>query len=336
MYCKNLEDLILKRHIENKADQLLILGGYIGLEPIERISKERINTKVIYGCMQKAFLNENYHNKYVNLTESFSNLEIYYKKHYNHSKIYCWLKDKSVVDIIAGSANFSTSGLSNDYQESLFDVKNEDHNDTFNFIEEALEDSEICTNHKFVPSEKLRVKVKDLNLDQIISRSPPAARLSLKDAKGKFEGGINIGQTKLTGSHVHIDDCYIPIRSSIIDELPELFPNNGINIKVGTGWGKEGKKLSSNAEFLFDDGEVMAISFEQKGPKRGDHHIYKAFRSFRPNKLLGQYLRKRMKIKSGQPFKESDFKKYGRDTIDLSLLGEGQYFADFSVKNKSV
>ena len=42
-----------------------------------------------------------------------------------------------------------------------------------------------------------------------------------------------------------------------------------------------------------------------------------------------------MNIKSGKPFTESDFKKYGRDTIDLTLLGEGQYFADFSVKNKS-
>ena len=42
-----------------------------------------------------------------------------------------------------------------------------------------------------------------------------------------------------------------------------------------------------------------------------------------------------MNIKSGKPFKESDFKKYGRDTIDLSLLGECQYYADFSVNNKS-
>ena len=87
------------------------------------------------------------------------------------------------------------------------------------------------------------------------------------------------------------------------------------------------------AEFLFDDGEVIAISFEQKGPLRNNGYIYKAFRSFKPNSLLGQYLRKRMNIKSGQPFAEIDFKNYGRDNIDLTLLAEGQYFADFSVKN---
>ena len=336
MYYKNLEDLIFKRHKQNNADELLILGGFIGVYPIEKMSKENIKTTVIFGCMQKAALNESYHKKYIQLSENSNNLEIYYKKNYNHSKIYCWLKNKKVIEIIAGSANFSLSGLSNDHQETLFDVKKEDYKETFDFITDSIKDSELCTDHKFTPTKKLKIKVKNLNLDKIISIKPPAARLSLRSGTGKFEdSGINVGQKSLTGSHVNIDDCYVPIRSTVIDELPELFPNQGINIKVGTGWGKEGKKLSSNAEFLFDDGEVMPISFEQKGPKREKGYIYKAFRSFRPNSLLGKYLRKRMNIKSGKPFKESDFKRYGRDTIDLSLLGEGQYYADFSVKNKS-
>ena len=47
MYCKDLEDLIIKRHHHNNADELLILGGFIGVAPIERISKEKINTIVI-------------------------------------------------------------------------------------------------------------------------------------------------------------------------------------------------------------------------------------------------------------------------------------------------
>ena len=80
MYCKDLEDLIIKRHHHNNADELLILGGFIGVAPIERISKEKINTIVIYGCMQRATLNENYHKKYIQLSESYNNLEIYYKK----------------------------------------------------------------------------------------------------------------------------------------------------------------------------------------------------------------------------------------------------------------
>jgi|TARA_B110000967_G_C18861161_1_gene550019 hypothetical protein len=335
MYCNNLEDLILKRHDYNQANELLILGGFIGVLPVEKVSKEKIKTTVIYGCMKNANLNEQYHEKYINLTKDNKNLEIYYKKNYNHSKIYCWIKDKKVVEIIAGSANFSISGLQNDYQESLFDIKKEDYSETYKFIKEALEDSELCTEHNFIHKKKVKVeKQKINNLDQIITRSPPAARLSLRSGNGTLhDSGINVGQKKLTGSHVHIDDCYVPLRAAIIDELPELFPNQGINVKVGTGYGKKSKKLTSNAEFLFDDGEVIAISFEQKGPPRDNGNIYKAFRSFKPNSLLGQYLRKRMNIKSGQAFTELDFKKYGRDNIDLTLLAEGQYYADFSVKN---
>ena len=94
---------------------------------------------------------------------------------------------------------------------------------------------------------------------------------------------------------------------------------------------REAKKLTSNAEFLFDDGEVIEISFEQKGPKRENGFLYKAFRSFRPNSKLGEYLRKRMNIQNGAPFTELDFQNYGRDDIELTLLAEGQYYEDFSV-----
>ena len=160
MYHKNLEDLIFKRHKQNNADELQILGGFIGVYPIEKMSKENIKTTVIFGCMQKAALNESYHKKYIQLSESSNNLKIYYKKTYNHSKIYCWLKNKKVVEIIAGSANFSLSGLSNDHQETLFDIKKEDYKETLDFITDSIKDCELCTDHKFTPTKKLKVKVK--------------------------------------------------------------------------------------------------------------------------------------------------------------------------------
>ena len=333
MYCTDLEDLIFNKHHQNKADELLILGGFISYLPAQQISKEKIKTTLIYGCMKNANLNEMVHKKYTKLTIDNSNLKIFYKKNYNHSKIYCWMKDKKVVEILSGSANFSISGLRNDYQEVLFDIKKEDYQETLKFIKNAIDDSELCTDYNFVRKKIVKLKFKDHNLDQIISRSPPAARLSLRSRKGTFhDSGINVGQKKLTGSNVHIDDCYVPIRSALIDELPELFPNRGLNVMVGTGYTRNKKKPKSNAEFLFDDGEVIAITFEQKGPLRENGHIYKAFRSFKPNSLLGQYLRKRMNIKSGKPFTEKDFANYGRDHIDLTLLAEGQYYADFSVK----
>ena len=64
MYCTDLEDLILKRHHQNKADELLILGGFISYLPVQQISKEKLNISVIYGCMKNANLNELVHKKY--------------------------------------------------------------------------------------------------------------------------------------------------------------------------------------------------------------------------------------------------------------------------------
>jgi len=338
MYCDNLENLVLQRHNHNKADELLILGGYIGYIPVEKISKEKIKTKVIYGCMRSANLNQQSHKKYKELTNNSNNLEVYYKKNYNHSKIYCWIKDKKVIEIIAGSANFSFGGLTNDYQETLFDINKIYYEQTHNYLLGALNDSEICTEYEFIPQPQ---KAKDLKpikdkLDFVISNFPPSARLSLKASTGRFEerSGLNVGQAQKTGSHVNINDCYVPIRVSIIDELPELFPNRGLNLNAGTGWGNDSKKSKSNAEFLFDDGEVMPISFEGTVPRKTGE-LFKQFRSYGSNKLLGIYLRKRMGIKSGEAFTELDFKNYGRDTIDLTLLSKGQYYADFSVNHKT-
>ena len=42
MYCENLENLILKRNNFNNADEFLILCGFIGFVPLEKISKEEI------------------------------------------------------------------------------------------------------------------------------------------------------------------------------------------------------------------------------------------------------------------------------------------------------
>ena len=64
MYCTDLEDLILKKHHQNKADELLILGGFISYLPVQQISNEKINTTIVYGCMKNANLNEMVHKKY--------------------------------------------------------------------------------------------------------------------------------------------------------------------------------------------------------------------------------------------------------------------------------
>ncbi|MDB3997111.1 NgoFVII family restriction endonuclease [Gammaproteobacteria bacterium] len=332
LYIQNLEELILKRHHQNNADQLIVLGGFIGPSPVEKIAKEDIKSSIIYGCKAKANFNSNFDKKYKEISSSTKS-EVFYKKSYNHSKIYCWLEKDNIIEIIAGSANFSTNGLNNDFEEVLFDVNKADYSATYQYMVNALKDSESCLNYihnELLPDTKLR-KIK--GLDTVLSYNPPSARLSLRSSKGEFEkrSGLNVGQAKLSGSHVNINDAYIPLRKEIIEELPELFPNNGVNKKIGTGYGSESKKKKPNAEFLFDDQEVMEMSFEGKGPEIPTGNVFKQIRSFKPNSRLGEYIRGRMNIEDGKPFTNEDFKRYGRDTIDITLLDDGVYYADFSV-----
>jgi hypothetical protein len=332
IFTKNLENEILKRHIKNSASDLIILGGFIGPSPVEKISKEEINTKIIYGC-KAAPDKEEFHKKYLDISNN-SDAEIFYKKTYNHSKIYCWHNNGVIKEIIAGSANFSTSGLNNDDQEILFLVNPSDFNEIYKYLEVALKDSVSCLKFSFTKKSLKRPKsVKD-NYDKILSTKPPSARISFRDNKGQLSQ-INTGAYKASGSHVPIDDCVISLKSALVDEIPQLFPNNGINVMIGKGQGKEGKKKQPNAEFLWDDGEVMEMSFEQKGPKRTGGYIYKGLRSFKPNAQLGKYLRKRIGISSGEHFTDINLKHYGRDHFDLTLLEEGIYYADFSVENST-
>lgn len=65
----------------------------------------------------------------------------------------------------------------------------------------------------------------------------------------------------------------------------------------------------------------------------GKRELYPKQVSTTPRKSeLGKYLRKRIGISEGQAITMSDLEKYGRNTIDVSLQGEGIYYFDFSVK----
>ena len=121
IYNKNLEKTIIERHKSNGADQLLFLGGFIGPNPIQNIS-EKINSNIkcdiIYGCYKKSNITIPIIRKYIDYTKK-TNVNIFFSNQYNHSKIYMWLKNNKPIEIIQGSANFSTSGLCNDGQENL-------------------------------------------------------------------------------------------------------------------------------------------------------------------------------------------------------------------------
>ena len=347
IYVHGLEQIVLDRHLSNKATELIILGGFIAPSPVSKITQKNINTKIIYGCKSQANLNHTYHEKYQDYSKN-GHAEIFYKRAYNHSKIYCWLKHGVVQEILLGSANFSHSGMKNDHEEILTSVDKSDFDSVYQYLKDALDDSESCLSYNYAEKHKpitspKRKAARNAAAHSILSRQPPKARIPFRDSKGKLSqinSGPRYSQSK-SKSHVNLNDCTIGLRKALVEDIPELFPNNGINPMIGTGYKRKKEKSSAHKiEFLWDDGEVMEMSFEAKGhetPGRGC--LYKALRSSgiekNSNAKLGKYLRKRVGLASGTEFTDDNLKNYGRDHFDLTLMDPGIYFADFGVKELS-
>ena len=335
-YFENLEALILDRHLDNKADELIILSGYIGLLPIERLTQRKIRSKVIWGTLaeDKQNFRKEYHDKYKSITEDTSNsTEVLYKDLYDHSKIYCWLKNNEPIEILAGSANFSYRGLKGAHRESLFDVKPADYSAVHKYLRAALNGSILSTNHpgpilaSSVPPQPVIARASNM-LDRIVSISPPIADIYL-GGKGRTmqpSAGLNWGHGR---GHNTKDVGYLSLRKDLIRTIPGLFPNNGINPNIGSGYSHKNKK--ENAEILFDDGFVLDASFEQVRKSVDDGQgYYKALTSFQSKNEFGAYIRKRLGLGQFDKITDQDLVNYGRDSMRLELIEEGMYYADFS------
>lgn len=346
---RNLSNTVLQRHKINNANKLLILGGYIGPNPVIDISKSDLNVDIIYGAIRKtANFKEDYHNTYVDITKN-TRTKIYYSNTYFHSKIYCWLKDNKPIEILSGSANFSASGLENDYQEFLATLDSSDFNETYEYMQHCIEKSTLASQIQYDDIRIIKPTVINLeinqtqknelfvlqhkNLDQIISSEPPKIRIFIGDSRRGIPAGgsgLNWGHGE---GHVGEDCSYLRLGVKIIKALPALFPNDGINQNVGKG--ESFRRTRQVAEAVFDDGFAMKLSFEQVGPAAKDGNYYKALTSWPKNNILGRYIRERMGLDEFAKITYQDCLNYGRDSIDIEKTEEGQYYIDFSVPNEN-
>ncbi len=331
IYTENLEQMILSRHVENGADELLILSGWSGASPVQKISRIGIRSTVIHGI--KRGLNAQLLSKYQQISSS-TNTEIYVSSAYNHSKIYCWMRGRLPVDILTGSANLSTEGLNSKIKgETLFDVEKSDYLATLRYLNDVLDQcdhsSSVIIGDKSVSSSVTTVT--EPKLDRVLSIDPPKAEIYLGGEGRKLQNaaGLNWGH----GSGHNARDCAeLRLRTDLINAVPALFPNSGVNLNLGAGQAHKNKK--PNAEFLFDDGEVMDISFEGLGGKSivsPDQQTFKQCSSFPKKNILGRYIRRRLGLSPDAFITDSDLTRYGRDTITLEMISPGVYYCDFSV-----
>ena len=329
IYHDNLEDLILDRHIHNSADEIIILSGYTGPSPISKLSTLPIKSTVINGIKARVSRDLSI---YQSITKS-SQSDIWIKNNYNHSKIYCWLRHKKPIEILSGSADFSTAGLNSAFKgETLFDVDRSDWNCAYAYLKDALLDSTISTS--FTPnSSQARhpsVNTSSNQVDRVLSINPPVVEIYVGGGHARRKMQPKSGWNWGHGGGINAPDvAYQRISAFLINAIPGLFPNNGVNVNFQRG--QSLKNTKPNAEILFDDGFVMDARFEQNGPMNSYGQVlYKAFTSYPDKATYGRYIRKRLGLSASALITDVDIRNRGKDTITLELLSPGVYFCDFS------
>lgn len=90
------------------------------------------------------------------------------------------------------------------------------------------------------------------------------------------------------------------------------------------------QRHNDSIEIIWDDGITMEGLLEGSQPI--DDVVYpKQISSFPVKAELGEYIRNRIGVPSGQPVRKHHLERYGRSDIAISLISDGVYQFDFSV-----
>lgn len=345
LYYTGLEEVIFSKHeiLSEEPDELIIISGFLGPSPIERL-KNLPNMKItIIGGMYINGIDLRLLNSLESIEKQNKKISIFYSNKEIHSKIYIWKKKGKTLAALIGSANFSSNGLRTDYRESLADATRDTFTELDRYFKFVLDNS----------SRKAKVNKKQKILD-IVSQNEKkneidfsnihlTANIPLYDERknevAEFSG-LNWGRARLNGTHTSEGDAYIRIPQKIINDNIGLI--KPIDPKFKTPEGKR-KRNSDPIEIIWDDGYVMEALLE--GEQTLDGLMYpKQLASYSLKKpilngkkvsvksVLGRYLRNRLNVDIDIKITKDILDDYGRNSITLSLISEGVYYADFSIK----
>ena len=319
LYYQNLEELIFQRHEMFDTDELIVLSGYLGPNPVARLEELPFNSRVIYGMYGSEGIQTTLHNSLVQIQNNVDNLNIFYSQIPIHSKCYAWRKDGQIIHALIGSANFSINGLTTPYREILAETTR----DTFNPLNDYI--SHIFNNSISCLEIGLR-GVQEITTGAICNMS-----LLMNNGQTHNASGLNWGYMAngLPSLKRGIDDACIPISINHIRQFPNLFPpkltaRELVDIR--------GRKQRSNEaiELIWDDGITMEGLLEGTYTVEGVEYP-KQISSFPAKNQMGEYLRNRIGVPLGQPVRRHHLDTYGRTDISVSLIGDGIYKCDFSV-----
>lgn len=126
LYYKNLDKTVLEmQHNTTSSNNIVIVSGYVGYQTIKMLCEQCCDVRitVVYGMYGSERISQPLHLALMEVQRQYSNITILYSTIPVHSKIYTWNCDAQIEKALVGSANFSISGMKNDYKEVLSDVE---------------------------------------------------------------------------------------------------------------------------------------------------------------------------------------------------------------------
>ena len=335
LFYENLENIIFHRNELFRCDELIVLSGYVGPHPVHRLATLPLKTTVIYGMYGSEGIRRSLHTALLHENETIENVRILYSSMPVHAKCYIWKNRGEVVHALVGSANFSTNGLTTPFKEVLAETTADTFDPLDHYLDLVMEEAVSC--EEAVVKKDRRRSRESLENDGVYDPNVCSMPLYIVERGQEIvpaASGINWGMAKLTGAHVNINDAYIRIGSDLLERYPLLFPMKQKEPSDVEAVIRRDHRHNDSIEIIWDDGTSMTGLLEGSIPKNenGKKVLYPKQISTTPRKaILGKYLRKRMGIPEGKAITISDFQRYGRKSIDVSLQGEGIYYFDFSV-----
>lgn len=306
------------------SDELIVISGYVGPHPVERLENIPLESIVIYGMYGSDGIGIKLHQSLVKLNSDISNTTIMYSNIPVHSKCYVWRKNKKIKYVLIGSANFSTNGLGTPFREVLAETTT----DTFNALQKYVD--KILNNCIKCDSATIRTNKGIVDISENIDFE--RCSMILYDPKTKEvqnASGLNWGQG--IRAHTNKNDSYIPIRVNHIRNYEKFFPAKQL---FPSEKHVRGKNHDDTIDIIWDDGTTMECRLE--GTCKLNGIVYpKQIASFPHKKVLGEYIRKRIGVELGKKITKADLDRYGRSDVTVSIQGEGIYYFDFSVQNKN-
>jgi len=307
--------------IINGASELLVVSGYATsamafhhLEKINEIGAE-VNIRPLVGmCSSDGISISNHRGFQKIMNESYSDhfsCSYIYDPPPVHSKLYIWRRDEAIVEVFAGSANYTQNAFSNRQREILASIAHENTLEYFN----SLEQQSIFCNH--ADTDGLVTIYNDKHYYRRHEHEDPAfgieeipsntdvenIRVSLLSRTGDVQrrGGLNWGQREGRDPN----QAYLQLSPDVYRS--DFFPLRGTHFTVVT-----------------DDSKTFICTRAQKDE---EGH---AIETPHNNALLGEYFRNRLGLPNGAFVSKENLEKYGRTDVTFYKFDSENYYMDFS------